>query len=65
MADAIKFSFNSRKATQAAAYLLKLAGGKMDARKLATMLYLADRSMLLSHGRALRLAMMAAALGAG
>lgn len=51
MEDPIKFVFDDRKAAQAAAYLLKLNGGKMDYRRLITLLYLADREMLLKHGR--------------
>jgi hypothetical protein len=43
--------FNERKATQAAAHFLKLAGGKMDYRKLMLLLYLADRKALLTWGR--------------
>jgi hypothetical protein len=51
MPDPIKFVFNPKKAAQAAAYLLKLNGGKMDYRRLLTLLYLADRKMLITHGR--------------
>jgi hypothetical protein len=47
----IKFVFNEKKAAQAAAYLLKLHGGKMDYRKLLTLLYLADRKLLAERGR--------------
>jgi hypothetical protein len=46
-----ELSFNERKATQAAARFLKLAGGKMDYRKLMLLLYLADRKALLTRGR--------------
>ncbi len=40
--------FNERKATQAAAHFLKLAGGKMDYRKLMLLLYFADWMLLLT-----------------
>ena len=43
--------FNERKATQAAARLLKLRGGEMSYMKLIKLLYLADRSALLQWGR--------------
>gem|GEM_PF-236814 len=39
--------FNEKKATQAAAYLLKLGGGTMNYMKLIKLLYLADRKALL------------------
>jgi uncharacterized phage-associated protein len=43
--------FNEKKATQAAAHLLKLRGGKMSYLKLIKLLYLADRKALTSWGR--------------
>ncbi len=43
--------FNERKATQAAAHLLKLRGAPMSYMKLIKLLYLADRSALLQWGR--------------
>jgi uncharacterized phage-associated protein len=39
-------AFNERKATEAAAFLLKLRGGKMSYLKLIKLLYLADREAL-------------------
>lgn len=49
--DRIRFVFNERKAVQAAAYLLKLNGGRMGSTRLLTLMYLADREMLLRTGR--------------
>jgi uncharacterized phage-associated protein len=43
--------FNERKATQAAAYLLRRHGGRMAYIKLIKLLYLADREALLRWGR--------------
>lgn len=43
--------FNERKATQAAAYILRLRGGRMSYLKLIKLLYLADREALLRWGR--------------
>jgi uncharacterized phage-associated protein len=43
--------FNERKATQAAAHLLRLRGGRMSYLKLIKLLYLADREALLRWGR--------------
>lgn len=43
--------FNEAKATQAAARMLKLAGGTMNYMVLIKMLYLADRAALLKWGR--------------
>ncbi len=43
--------FNEAKATQAAAVLLKLRGGRMKYLKLIKLLYLADREALLRWGR--------------
>jgi len=46
----IRFVFSERKAAQAAAYLLKLNGGRMPYLKLIKLLYLADRESLLKTG---------------
>lgn len=46
-----RLRFNERKATQAAAYLLRLRGGRMSYMKLIKLLYLADREALLRWGR--------------
>jgi len=43
--------FNEAKATQAAAYLLKLRGGRMSYMKLIKLLYLVDREALIRWGR--------------
>lgn len=43
--------FNERKATQAAAELLRLRGGRMSYLKLIKLMYLADREALLRWGR--------------
>jgi uncharacterized phage-associated protein len=43
--------FNEKKATQAAAYLLKRRGGTMSYMKLIKLLYLADRKALVRWGR--------------
>jgi uncharacterized phage-associated protein len=43
--------FNEERTTQAAAYLLKLRGGRMSYMKLVKLLYLADREALLTRGR--------------
>ena len=43
--------FNERKATQAAAYLLNLRGGRMSYLKLIKLLYWADRAALARWGR--------------
>ena len=43
--------FNEKKATQAAAHLLRLRGGRMSYLKLIKLLYLADREALLRWGR--------------
>ena len=43
--------FNERKATEAAARLLKLRGGRMSYMKLIKLLYLADREALFRWGR--------------
>jgi uncharacterized phage-associated protein len=50
-AGPVNLPFNEKKATQAAAYLLKLRGGKMSYLKLLKLLYLADREALLRWGR--------------
>lgn len=44
-------TYREPKATQAAARLLKLAGGKLNHMKLIKLLYLADRRALLKFGR--------------
>jgi uncharacterized phage-associated protein len=44
------YKFHERKATQAAARLLKLAGGKLPYIKLIKLLYLADREVFLKSG---------------
>lgn len=46
-----RIRFNERKATQAAAHLLRLRGGRMSYLKLIKLLYLADREALLRWGR--------------
>ncbi len=43
--------FQERKATQAAAYLIKRAGGRLNCMKLIKLLYLAERASLLKYGR--------------
>jgi uncharacterized phage-associated protein len=48
---AMNLRFNERKATQAAARLLKLRGGRMSYMKLIKLLYLADRKALMQWGR--------------
>ena len=47
----MKLLFNEAKATQAAARLLKLRGGRMSCVKLVKLLYLADREALIRLGR--------------
>ena len=47
----MRLRFNERKATQAAARLLELRGGRMSYLKLIKLLYLADREALLRSGR--------------
>jgi uncharacterized phage-associated protein len=47
----IRFVFDEKKATQAAALLVKLAGGSMSRSRLLKLLYLADRKSLLSVGK--------------
>lgn len=47
----IKFVFDEKRATQAAAYLLKLGGGKLNYMKLIKLLYLADRETFIKTGR--------------
>jgi uncharacterized phage-associated protein len=46
----VRFQFNDLKTAQAAAYLLKLAGGRLNYMVLIKLLYLVDRQTLLSHG---------------
>ena len=48
---AVNLPFNERKATEAAAYLLKLRGGRMSYMKLIKLLYLADREALIGWGQ--------------
>jgi uncharacterized phage-associated protein len=47
----VRIPFNETKATQAAAHLLHLRGGKMNYMKLIKLLYLVDRGALLRWGR--------------
>lgn len=47
----MRLPFNEAKAAQAAAFLLKLNGGKMNYMSLIKLLYLADREALLTWGR--------------
>ncbi len=47
----VRLQFNERKATQAAAHMLRLCGGRMSYMKLIKLLYLADRAALLRWGR--------------
>jgi uncharacterized phage-associated protein len=47
---AVNLPFNERKATEAAAHLLKLGGDRMSYMKLIKLLYLADREALLRFG---------------
>jgi uncharacterized phage-associated protein len=47
----MRLRFNERKATQSAARLLELRGGRMSYLKLIKLLYLADREALLRWGR--------------
>lgn len=49
-AERIRMAFNERKATEAAAFLLRLRGGKMSYLKLIKLLYLADREALCRWG---------------
>lgn len=51
MVEGVRLRFNEAKATEAAAYLLKLCGGRMKYLKLIKLLYLADRQALLRWGR--------------
>lgn len=51
MAEKVRLRFNERRATEAAARLLKLRGGRMSYMKLIKLLYLADREGLLRWGR--------------
>jgi uncharacterized phage-associated protein len=48
--EAVRFFFNIRKASQAAAYLVKLHGGQMNLMSLLKLLYLADRASLVETG---------------
>lgn len=47
----MRIRFNEAKATQAAALLLRLRGGRMSYMKLVKLLYLSDRDALLRWGR--------------
>lgn len=47
----VRFHFNDARTAQAAAHLLRLNGGTMPYMVLIKLLYLADRKMLLDHGR--------------
>jgi uncharacterized phage-associated protein len=47
----MEFTYNPRKAAQAAAYLVNLMGGKMNLLSLIKILYLADRKSLVERGR--------------
>lgn len=46
----LRFVYNEEKAAQAAAFLLREAGGSMDYRELLNLLYLADRQSLIETG---------------
>ena len=45
--------FDAKKVTQVAAYLLWRNGGKMDQKKLMTLLYLSEREFLTKYGEEL------------
>jgi uncharacterized phage-associated protein len=47
------FHYNPRKATQAAAFLVRLNGGRMDMWRMLKLLYLSDRESLIRHGTAI------------
>src|SRR6266545_5521597 len=47
----IRFEFNERKATAAAAVMLRRSGGRMNYMKLIKLLYLAERESLKRYGR--------------
>jgi uncharacterized phage-associated protein len=49
----MRFVYNPRKAAQAAAYLVNLNGGEMDALCLIKILYLSDRKSLSQRGRSI------------
>lgn len=49
----IYFTFDERRAAQAAAYLLQLNGGRLDMLKLIKLLYVADRERLIKVGRSI------------
>jgi len=49
-APTLKFVFNIRKASQAAAYLVQLHDGRLNLMVLLTLLYLADRASLIETG---------------
>lgn len=50
MTQPVEFSFDERKAAQAAARLLRRHGGQMHGLQLARLLYLADRQAMCEHG---------------
>ena len=47
----MKFAYNPRKAGQAAAYMVRISGGRIDAYALIKLLYIADRKSLAERGR--------------
>lgn len=49
-APQLRFKFDELRSTQAAAVLIRLAGGRQNYTKLLKLLYLADRAALLDHG---------------
>jgi uncharacterized phage-associated protein len=51
MQTSMKPVFNEKKATQVAASFIQLSGGQLNYMKLIKLMYLADRSALLSWGR--------------
>src|SRR5258708_2013896 len=46
----MQFHYNARKATQAAAYLVRFNGGRMDMWRMLKLLYLSDRESLIRRG---------------
>ena len=46
----MRFHYNARKAAQAAAYLVRLSGGRMDLWRMLKLLYLSDRESLIKCG---------------
>ena len=49
----MRFPFDEEKATQVAGYLLKLSGGTVEYLMLIKLMYLADKEMLVKHGKTL------------